>query len=513
MKAESRTKKSIRNSTVAMAFYVVNLALQFFSRKVFLDYLGTEILGLNTTATNLLQFLNLAELGINTAVGFSLYGPLQRHDTKAVNEIVALQGHLYKRVATVICVCAAILMAFFPKIFADMQLPMWYAYASFGVMLFSALLGYFVNYKQIVLSASQQDYKVIYSFKSSMIIKTIAQMVAISTFADGYVWWLALEVAFACIGSYALHRVTMSNFPGLNKVALGFRVLRQRYPIVTIKIKQLLFHKIGGLALTQSGPLIIYAFTSLSMVAVYGNYLMIIAGVEAMGRTLFNSVNAGIGNLVAEGNKEKIGNLFKELFSVRFLLTTSCCYCTYALATPFITLWIGSQYAMSNLTVALMVAMMYIQMFRLAAESFSYAYGLYGDIWAPIAEATLNIGFSILGGYYWSLNGVLAGAILSQIIIVVVWKPMYLFMREMKGFGRVYIMLYVKHAIVLAVTYFASQWIIKVIGLRITDVFSFVLSFMVHLCLFGGIMTALLLAIKSGLYTFLKRFNFAKKLI
>lgn len=38
--------------------YFVNLVLQFFSRKIFLDYLGTKILGLNTTATNLLQFLN-----------------------------------------------------------------------------------------------------------------------------------------------------------------------------------------------------------------------------------------------------------------------------------------------------------------------------------------------------------------------------------------------------------------------------------------------------------------------
>ena len=45
MKSNSRTAKSIKNSVVAMSFYIVNLALQFFSRKVFLDYLGTEILG------------------------------------------------------------------------------------------------------------------------------------------------------------------------------------------------------------------------------------------------------------------------------------------------------------------------------------------------------------------------------------------------------------------------------------------------------------------------------------
>ena len=64
MNGNSRTAKSIKNSSVALIIYFINLVLQFFSRKIFLDHLGAEVLGLNTTATNLLQFLNLAELGI-----------------------------------------------------------------------------------------------------------------------------------------------------------------------------------------------------------------------------------------------------------------------------------------------------------------------------------------------------------------------------------------------------------------------------------------------------------------
>ena len=47
MVTDSRTSKSIKNSSVALAFYFINLVLQFFSRKVFLDYLGAEILGVN----------------------------------------------------------------------------------------------------------------------------------------------------------------------------------------------------------------------------------------------------------------------------------------------------------------------------------------------------------------------------------------------------------------------------------------------------------------------------------
>lgn len=43
-KIDSRTSKSIKNSSVALVFYFINLILQFFSRKIFLDYLGPSVL-------------------------------------------------------------------------------------------------------------------------------------------------------------------------------------------------------------------------------------------------------------------------------------------------------------------------------------------------------------------------------------------------------------------------------------------------------------------------------------
>ena len=90
MKAQSRTAKSFKNSSVGLVFYLFSLTLQFFSRKIFLDRLGADVLGLNTTATNLLQFLNLAELGIGAAIACTLYRPLLDGDRRAVGEIVSL---------------------------------------------------------------------------------------------------------------------------------------------------------------------------------------------------------------------------------------------------------------------------------------------------------------------------------------------------------------------------------------------------------------------------------------
>ena len=111
-----RTFHSIRNSCVALAVFIISLILQFISRKIFIDYLGNEVLGLNTTATSLLQFLNLAELGVGTAITYALYKPLHYHDHNAINEIITLQGWLYRRIAFVIIAGSIVLMAFFPFI-------------------------------------------------------------------------------------------------------------------------------------------------------------------------------------------------------------------------------------------------------------------------------------------------------------------------------------------------------------------------------------------------------------
>lgn len=451
MTAQSRTAKSIKNSSVALIFYFINLILQFFSRKIFLDHLGTDVLGLNTTATNLLQFLNLAELGIGSAIACTLYKPLLERDTTAVNEIVSLQGWMYRRIAWVVIGGGTVLMCFFPWIFAKMALPMWYAYASFGVLLVSALLSYFVNYKEIVLSADQKEYKIQYSYKTAILIKILCQIFAIKYFDNGYVWWLILEFAFAIIASIALNITIRKTYPNLHTDLTEGKQLRLKYPEIITKIKQLFFHKIAGFALTQTSPIIIYAYASLTLVALYGNYVLIITGVSSLMSAIFNSMSAGIGNLVAEGDKKRILEVFEELFSVRFLLSCTVCFGVYILTPAFITLWIGAEYVLDDLTLLLLVITLYINLTRLTVDTYINAYGLFEDIWAPIIEATINIGMSVLLGYFFGLHGILIGVLLSLLTVVFCWKPYFLFRRGLKEKLHRYIILYGRHVLTLAV--------------------------------------------------------------
>ena len=99
----SRTKRTIQNSKVSLILFIIQLLVGFYSRKVFLDCLGDEVIGLNTTLGNILSFLNLAELGIGIAMATSLYKPLHDDDKDAIVEIITVQGILYRRVAWFLC--------------------------------------------------------------------------------------------------------------------------------------------------------------------------------------------------------------------------------------------------------------------------------------------------------------------------------------------------------------------------------------------------------------------------
>lgn len=504
---QSRTILSIKNSIVALGFYFINLVLQFYSRQVFFVELGSEVLGLNTTATSLLQFLNLAELGVGSAIGVTLYKPLHDKNFNEVNEIVSLQGWLYKRIAIFILIGSALLMCFFPLIFAKSDLPLWYAYASYSVLLFSSILGYFVNYKQIVLSASQQDYFVRMSFNATMIIKVVCQILALKFFDDAYLWWLILEFVFAIIASSALSLMVKKKCSYLHTNTKIGASYKEKYPGVLTKVKQMFFHKASRYALTQTSPLIIYGYATLTLVAIYGNYMLIVTGVTALLTAVFDSMNAGVGNLVAEGNKKRIISVFRELFSSRFLLVSVITYCFIVLADPFICLWIGPDYTIDSLSLYLIAVIFFLNTARNVVDSYISAYGLFQDIYAPIIEAAINIGFSVLLGYMFGLPGILGGVTLSLLLVVFLWKPFFLFRKGLKEPITMYVRMYFKHIVVFIISFVACYYLSSLINISADSSYSnFVIAAAINFVLIFSIEFTLIYILEQGMKDFVSRF-------
>lgn len=459
MNPESRTSKSLKNAKVALIFYCINLFLQFFSRKIFLDYLGSEILGLNTTAQNLLSFLNLAELGIGTAISYTLYKPLYEKNTETINEIVSIQGWMYRKIAYGVIIGACVLMCFFPWIFEKAQVSLWYAYGSFIVLLVGALLGYFANYRQIVLTADQKEYKITLNIQGFKILKVILQILAIRYLNNGYVYWMVLELLLAVITTIVLDKVIHREYPWLqSRPSLG-GFYRKKYPEIITKTKQIFLHRIGVFTLGQSSSLIIYAYTSLTLVAIYGNYMLVVTGVTLLMNSLLNSISAGVGSLVAAGDRQRIKAVFWEITSCRIWLAGVMCYGIYKLSHSFIVLWVGEQYVLEQSALYALLVITFVGLTR-TNDIFLAAYGLFQDVWAPLTEAALNIGCSIWLGYYYGLSGILWGVAISLLIVIVCWKPYFLYRCGFREPIGEYLLQQFKYCLVSGLSFLISDWLL-----------------------------------------------------
>jgi len=425
------------NAEVNLLFYFLSLVLAFFSRKIFLDCLGTEFIGLTGTLGNILGYLNLTELGITASIGYFLFKPLQAKNRQEINEIVSLLGYLYNWIGSIILAGGTLISIFFPLIFAKANIGLGIIYFAFYSFLGSSLIGYFINYRQILLTADQKRYLVAIYLQSANIIKTILQIYLAYTFRNLYVW-VGIELLFAIIGCITLNWKINKEYPWLIVNKRQGRLLIKKYPEIIIKTKQVFVHRIKDFFLVKSDELFIFLFVSLKMVAYYGNYMIITSKLISLFSAITGSVGASIGNLVAEGDKTKMIRVFWELTTIQHTIANTICFSLYAFIEPFISHWLGAEYIMDHKILILLLFFLYISNSRGSIDAFNYAHGLYADVWSAWAELILNITITIIAGLKWGIIGILLGKISSLMVIIVFWKPYYLFSAGFKESVGIY---------------------------------------------------------------------------
>lgn len=489
--AESRVHKSILNAKVNLIFYFITLFLSFFSRKIFLDCLGDDFVGLTGTISNLLDFLNLAELGVGAAIGTVLYKPIFRQDREKINEIISVFGYFYRKIGFIILGGGMVLSAFLPLIFAGTGFELGLIYFAFYAFLTSTLIGYFANYKQMLLGADQRNYIIIALFQTSNLVKTLVQIV-LAYYTRSYYCWVLVELCFGVFYSIVLNWKIRKVYPWLRSEVRNGKALRKRYPEIMTYSKQLFVHKIGSLVQFQIKPLLIYSFVSLQVVAFYGNYALIIDKVALLIKNMLGSTGAGVGNLVAEGNKAHIKRVYWELTSLNYFIAGVLVFSIYYLIEPFIILWVGTEYVLSRPVVIILLANMFIMQTRGTNDQFLYAYSLFYDVWAPAVETVVSISIALTGGSYWGLEGVLLGSVVSMFFIVVLWKPYFLYRRGFQEHLKEYWLEVVKYLFLIV-----GSWFVVGKGIRFIpiDPYQSYLSWILYATLLVGAIGVLLFAL------------------
>lgn len=431
MQKESRVKKTVLNAKINLICYFASFITAFFTRKILLDHLGAEFIGFTGTVGSLLSFLNLAELGIGTAIGYVLYKPIADGDKFKINEVISVLGYLYRIIGLTILTLGILGSLFLPLIFSDTDIPLGAIYFGFYAYLAASMIGYFVNYRAALLSADQRNYIVTGYFQIIGTSKVILQMILAIHFGSFYIYF-AIELIGGIINATILNWKINQTYPWLkSEIKQGKQVLK-KYPEIIKYTKQIFAHKVGTLVQFQLTPFLIYSFVSLPMVAMYTNYTILTQKLEGLISGVINSTGAAIGNLIAEGDQSKTLKVFRELLAIRLFVASLIGICIYKFASPLVGVWVGDEYILDNTTVALVAILSGLNIARGIIDQFIHGNGLYGDIWAPYVESLIMLSISLACGGTWELPGVLFGPLVSIIAIIYIWKPYYLFSRGFK---------------------------------------------------------------------------------
>ena len=143
--------------------------------------------------------------------------------------------------------------------------------------------------------------------------------------------------------------------------------------------------------------------------------------------TMMGGIVAGVGNLIAEGDGQKIYRVFWEMLFVHYLVAGIVVFAVYQGIQPFICLWLGEEYLLSSTILLLLLVNSFIMLSRGAVDLFNTGYGNYHDTWSAWVEGAINISVTLITCYLWGLPGVLIGKIASILPIIVIWKPLFLY--------------------------------------------------------------------------------------
>lgn len=414
MKKGTLKKELVLNLFITLAIGV----LTFCVNKYFASYMGQKELGLMRLFSQLVVFLNLAELGLGTASSYSLYKPLLEGDYNKINIIFSTIDSLYKKISYSILIVGIILGFFIPYFINNLEIDK-YIYLYWYLYVFNVFLSYtFAKY--IVLLTANQEYKFVRIIQG--ISKIISQIVQI------YILYKTQSFLFFIVA------LMIDNIIQLLLYKIYYRkkyrhiiIVKKREKNIFMNLMNLFWHRISALVVFNTDYIIISKFLSLEVVGIYSSYLIVVNIVNTLLGVLTNIISPKIGIFIANSSKSETFNLYTKINILYSYLSIVFCYTTYRTINLFIELWLGKEYLLDNITVVLLMLNLFIQLSRTPIEIFKNGFGFFSDIHLAIFESLLNLCFSLFLVKKIGLNGVILGTLLSNLVIIVLAKPMLLF--------------------------------------------------------------------------------------
>ena len=463
-----RTENSLKNIIMNFIYNFLNYGLRFVSRIIFVKTLAKVYLGVNGLLSNVLGILALTELGIGTAIGYSLYEPLAKNNKEKIRSLMDFYKKAYQIIALVVMVLGVILLPFLPYIIKEGTDGIANLNIIYLIFLANMAIGYLFSYKRTLITSDQKKYKIVPLTMLFSIITAAIQIIVLLLFKD-YIIYLLVQSICIILENITINRYIDKQYPYITDKEKPKPIEKNELKTIKLKIKSLILHKIGTYTLTSTDNLIISKLIGIITVGLYSNYSLIIGMISTLIYVLTSNVISSLGNLIASEDNKKSLNVFNEMNLICYILYGISSVCLINLFNPFIELVFGKSYLIAMATVYVIVTNHYLTGMNNVVISMQSAAGLYEkDKYVPLIQSAINLIVSIYLGIKLGLVGVFIGTVVSTMLPLIV-KPYIVYKYVFKEKLIMYFKEFFMQTLAIFLSVISTYYIIKYLG--ITNVY------------------------------------------
>lgn len=416
---ESRLKNSVRNSFWGAFSNILITIINFIVRTIFIKTLGNEYLGINGLFTNILYVLNFAELGFGNAIIYNLYKPVAENDKERIKTLINLYKKIYLFIGIIVLSLGLLVIPFLgyiikepPKITENLNFI-------YILYLLETAGTYFLGYKRSILLVYQKNYITSLTTLIFSIIKSFIQIIVL-LLTHNYLLYLLIYILSTLISELFIILYVNKKYPFLKEKNI-IKATKNEINVIFKNVKSLFLYKLGNTVLSGTDNIILSMIVGIGAVGLYSNYSLIITALSGVLWNILSGLTGSIGNLNVYKDKEKQKSIFEECLFVSCLLYGFGMICIALLINPFITIWIGEEYLISQITVIYLVLVCYFRGIVYPSNAYRDTLGLFKDgKIMPLISAIINIILSFVLGYFYKMNGIFLATIIS-IVTTTFW--------------------------------------------------------------------------------------------
>lgn len=480
-----RVQSAAKNIAFGQIGNFITQILGFILRTVFIAHLGDTLNGINALYTGILSVLSMAELGVGTALNYSLYKPVADKDYEKIKSYMLLYKQAYRIIGLVIAGIGLAISPLLPYLVKQPEgvsvrdLTLYYF-----IFLFNTVSSYFVAYKYSLVNAEQKNYIQTNVITITKMITVSLQIVVILTTANFY-FYLLTAAAVELLQKIFVSRYLDKRYPYLKDKDVT-RLSKEETGEIVKKTKALVLHKVGDVARLQTDSMIISGFINVTLSGFVDNYNMVMNSVANVVNIMFNSVLSSFGNLIATESKEKQYRIFKVYRFAACWIYGFAAIGFSMLLTPLISLWMGEERTLAFAVVICILIDFYFKGDRIVLSNFKTAAGVFEqDKYLALIQGVVNLVISIVLVQEIGLVGVYIGTIISGLIANIT-KPIIIYRVILEKDVKEYFADSLKYVFLLAVMFGLLSGIKYIVMPQVT-ICGFIIMFVIICVVFNGV--------------------------